>query len=158
MPPQKSVKDHVKLWKNPGFVFYYNSKQFKTILIKRQDIPKLAKYLLGKLEKVQKVWSENETVCDFPNMKSQNLTVPGLTRTLNFFWDSKFCIVDQKNKPKHKFWRQKETGVGDRVQSIVYSIQMTYEEPLKSSERAHSLWFPLLKSFSPDTIMFKNKN
>ena len=158
MPELKSVTDHLKVWKDAGFIYYYNSKQFKTLLIKRQDVSKLAYFLMQKLEKVQKVWSESAVSFEFPYRNPQNLTIPALTRMLNFFWNSKFCIMDKKNIPKHKFWRQNETGVGNRVSFAVYSIQMSYENPMKSSERAHSLWFPLLKANRQTRIMFKNKN
>ena len=85
MPPSKSVADHVKVWKDPGLVYYYNSKQFKTILIKRQDVAKLAYFLLQKLEIVEKVWKDKVDDCEFPCRNSHSLTVPALSRMLNFF-------------------------------------------------------------------------
>ena len=122
MSSSKSIEDPVKVQKDAGLIYYYNSKQFKTLLIKRQDDPKLASFLLEKLEKVEKVWKENQDVCEFPFRNSHNLTVPALSRMLNFFWDSKFCIVDKKNSSKHKFWRQNVTGVGDRISFTVYKL------------------------------------
>ena len=52
-------------------MYYFNSKNFKTILIKRKDVASLGEYLLKKLETVVDLWENDESCESFPFNRPQ---------------------------------------------------------------------------------------
>ena len=85
MQTSLTIKKHLEQWDDPGLIYFYNSKQYKTILIKREDVKGLSSFLLKKLEQVEQAWSKNESICSFPFNILSNLTYPAIHRMLKFF-------------------------------------------------------------------------
>ena len=107
--------------------------------------------LLKKLENVVDFWNLDDAAVPFPFNRPQIFATPALLRMFQFFWRSKFVLLDKYKKPINTFWQIPEN---QRIARSVHCIQITSDPPMDSATRAESLWFPLVVN---TWIMYKNK-
>lgn len=124
-------------------------------IVKQEDITALSNHLLDKLEKVNETWNDCVTAPAFPLNDPSIYTPSALQRAFQFFWNSDFTPM-HRGKALRSFWLAGSDG--ERFAVSVYGVQLKAKLPLHSSTRAANLWFPLLKTCSKTTLMFKNKS
>ena len=66
MPLPLSTREHLEHWKDPGLLFYFNSKHHRTLLVQRKDIVLLSEFLLKKLENVVDLWNLDDAAVPLP--------------------------------------------------------------------------------------------
>ena len=154
MPVLLSTREHRQHWNDPGLLFYFNSKRHRTLLVQRKDIVILSDFLLKKLKSVVELWKLDDKAIPFPLNTPQLFTAPALLRMFQFFWRSKFVLLDKYKKPINTFW---QNHGNQRIARSVYCVQITSDPPMDSATRAEALWFPLLQGGQKKRIMYKNK-
>ena len=141
MPLPLIIREHLQHWEDPGLLFYFNSKRYKTLLVQRKGIGLLSEFLLSKLETVVDLWNLDDEAIPFPFNRPQIFAAPALLRMFQFFWGSKYVLLDKYKKPISTFW---QNHGNQRIARSVYCVQVTSDPPMDSATRAESLWFPLL--------------
>ena len=149
-----STRERLQLWEDPGLLFYFNSKHHRALLVQRKDIVLLSEFLLKKLETVVDLWNLDDDVVRFPFNRPQIFAAPALLRMFQFFWRSKFVLLDKYKKPINTFW---QNHGNQRIARSVYCVQVTSDPPMDSATRAESLWFSLLQGGPNKRILYKNK-
>ena len=122
-----TIREHLQHWEDPGLLFYFNSKRYKTLLVQRKDIVLLSEFLLSKLETVVDLWNLDDEAIPFPFNRPQIFAAPALLRMFQFFWRSKYVLLDKYKKPISTFW---QNHGNQRIARSVYCVQVTSDPPM----------------------------